>query len=82
MPLIRPLSRSNTYLLEWNRPTSVCGVDILMPIYFHTFLFEKKFSLLLPFWHKEKLVYSQEKEENVFISKQEYFSPFGSIDSV
>lgn len=78
MPLSKPLSHSNTYLLEWNRPTSVCGVDI----YFHTFLFEEKnFSLLLPFWHEEKLVYSQERGGNVFISKQEYFSPLGSIDS-
>lgn len=70
-----PIRMESSYICVW-------GWHFNAHLFSHFFIWKKNFSLLLPFWHEEKLFYSQEKEKNVFISKQEYFSPFGSIDSV
>lgn len=67
MPLSKLLFHSNTYLLKWNNPTIVYGVDILIPTYLlsHLFYLTKKLSLVaLCLMNKKKpliLVYPRER---------------------
>lgn len=65
-----PIRMESSYICVW-------GWHFNAHLFSHLFFEKKIFSLLLPFWHEEKLVYSQEKGGNVFISKQEYFLPLG-----
>lgn len=64
-----PTRMGSSYICVW-------GWHFNAYLFSHLFIWKKNFSLLLSFWHEEKLVYSQEKEENVFHFQTRIFLTF------